>query len=158
MCLTSPLWPLLAWSLSVVFLPLVPHPDPSFSPPASLSRILSIWSSCSAGCSCRTSPRLCQHFVQHLCTNTVESKSTFHVATDLGRKSRESGFSLSVSKIKNQNAWFCCEQCLRALAISLIRRGTISPTANTGHREQVRPYRAQKANSPTADVMKTYSW
>lgn len=50
--------------------------------------------------SCRTSPQLCQLFMQHLCPNTLEGKSTFHVATDLGRKSKESGSSLTVSKIK----------------------------------------------------------
>lgn len=70
--------------------PILPHPS-SLMLPQPHAQLLHR----PAGCSHRTSPWLCQHFVQYLSLNTLWSKSEFWVATDLGRKSRESGFSCS---------------------------------------------------------------
>lgn len=90
--------------------------------------------------------QLCQHFLQCLSPNTSECKSTFGVATDLGRKSREWVFWSCSQDWKSKQSilpWTAPERP----AGLLTARGRIVLVAKAGHKEQVRPHRAQSGTA-----------
>lgn len=98
--------------------------------------------SCSTICSHRTSPSSANSLCR-ACAQTLESKSAFQVATNLGRKSKESGFSFAVFMTNNQTNWFFCP---RALVISLPSdvqlvpqqtQGTESKWGHRGYKKQI---------------------
>lgn len=93
--------------------------------------------SCSTICFHRTSPSSANS-VQRLCPSTLESKSAFQVDTDMGRKSRESGFSFTDFKTNNQSNGFFCKRALeRSLSsdVQLVPQQTQGTESKWGHRE-----------------------
>lgn len=98
---------------------------------------LSFQNSCSTICSHRTSPSSAKSLCS-TCSQTHQNKSAFQAATDMGRKSKESGFFFAVFKTNNQSNGFFCP---RALAISLssdvqlVPQQTQGTESKWGHRE-----------------------